>query len=93
MVDGDHVPTIPFGDVVANIGTVPPEQIGEIAAKFGVTVVAQAVLQVTVIGVTHVAVPFAVIVKVTDCPGVNPLTIQCDGETHVPDIIGPPAIE
>ena len=34
---GDHVPEIPFGEVVANVGIgVVPEQIGAIAAKFGV---------------------------------------------------------
>ena len=33
---GDHVPVIPFGDVVANVGIgVAPEQIGGMAAKFG----------------------------------------------------------
>jgi hypothetical protein len=37
MIDGDQVPVIPFGDVFDKIGAADPEQIGAIAAKFGVT--------------------------------------------------------
>ena len=35
IVDGDQVPKIPFGDVVANDGVAAPAQNGGIAAKFG----------------------------------------------------------
>jgi formylmethanofuran dehydrogenase subunit D len=35
-VDGDHVPLIPFGEVVCRTGAIAPEQIGAIAAKSGV---------------------------------------------------------
>jgi hypothetical protein len=35
-VAGDHVPLIPFGEVVDNVGAVEPAQIGDIAAKSGV---------------------------------------------------------
>ena len=35
-VAGDHVPLIPFGEVVDNVGAVEPEQIGDMAAKSGV---------------------------------------------------------
>ncbi len=33
IVAGDQVPFTPFGEAVANIGAVDPEQIGGIAAK------------------------------------------------------------
>jgi hypothetical protein len=35
-VDGDHVPLIPFGEVLDNVGAVEPAQIGATAAKSGV---------------------------------------------------------
>ena len=34
---GDHVPVIPSSDVVCNGESAPPEQIGAIAAKVGMT--------------------------------------------------------
>ena len=34
---GDHVPVIPFNDVVGNAVNVPPEQIGDTALNVGVT--------------------------------------------------------
>ena len=34
---GDHVPVIPFSDVVGNAVNVPPEHIGATALKVGVT--------------------------------------------------------
>ena len=37
------------------------------------------VVQLTVSGGTH-ATPFAVMVKTTVCPGVNPVTVKFDGE-------------
>ena len=62
---GDHVPTIPFGEVVAKTGGVLPEQSGAIAAKFGAIVVAQGVLHVSVCGVTQ-SIPLTERLKVTD---------------------------
>ena len=47
IVDGNQVPVIALGEVVANVGTeVSPEQIAGIEAKLGATVVVQAKLQV-----------------------------------------------
>ena len=37
ITDGDQVPEIPLGEVVANIGAGDPEHKAGIAAKFGVT--------------------------------------------------------
>ena len=34
---GDHVPVIPFNDVVGNAVNVPPEQIGATGLNVGVT--------------------------------------------------------
>lgn len=92
IVAGLHVPLIPFGDVVDNVGTVPPIHIGEIAAKFGAVIEGQAVLQVVVIDDTQ-ETPLAVNVKVTEVPGFKPVTVKFDGETQVPFTGGPPAIE
>ena len=50
MVAGDHVPVIPFVDVVGNAGATAPEHIGPIEANVGVTG------DVTVIGTVAVAV-------------------------------------
>ena len=36
-VAGDHIPVIPFVDVVGNVGATEPEQKGATAAKVGVT--------------------------------------------------------
>lgn len=36
-VAGDHVPVIPFNDVVGNIGAVVPVQKGDIGLNVGVT--------------------------------------------------------
>ena len=36
-VAGDHVPVIPFVEVVGSVGAAAPEQIGATAAKVGVT--------------------------------------------------------
>jgi len=36
-VAGDHVPVIPFNDVVGNIGAVVPMQKGDIGLNVGVT--------------------------------------------------------
>ena len=38
IVDGDQVPLTPFGEVVAKIGVVEPEQTLGIGAKFGGTI-------------------------------------------------------
>ena len=35
MVDGNHVPEIPFGEVVPKMGAMLPEQNAGIAAKLG----------------------------------------------------------
>jgi hypothetical protein len=74
IVAGLQVPLIPLGDVVANVGTALPWQIGEIVGKLGVVNVAQGVLHVTVIGETQ-ATPLACKVKVTEVPGLKPVTV------------------
>ena len=74
MVAGSHVPLIPLGDVFDNVGTVAPLHIDGIAAKFGAVIDGHAVLHVTVSEPIQ-ETPFAVIVKVIDCPGVNPVTV------------------
>ena len=67
-------------------------QIVGIVAKFGVVVVVQTVEHVALCEPTH-ATPFAVKLKVTDCPMVNPLTIKKFGVAKVPDTNGPPLTE
>ena len=74
-----------------SVGGITLAHIGAIWVKVGVTEVMHIELQVTVSGATPVT-PFATNVNVTDCPGVSPLTIKCDGATIVPVIGGPPAM-
>ena len=59
IVDGDHVPEMPFVEVVGKVGAVVPAQIGLMVAKVGVMVE----FTVTVI-VTVVAQGFELGVKV-----------------------------
>ena len=48
MIAGLHVPTIPFGEVVANVGTVLPEQIvNGVTLKFGVMLLVTVTFKVT----------------------------------------------
>jgi hypothetical protein len=49
-VDGDQVPEIPFGDVVAKAGIVAPEQYVCVVGKFGITG-----LEIVTFSVTEVA--------------------------------------
>ena len=83
-VEGDHVPVIPFVDVVANIGAVEFWQIGAIGAKvgrrFGLTVI------LTVVFVAHWP---AACVKVY-VPDVVLLTIEGDQFPVIPfvDVVG-----
>jgi hypothetical protein len=37
IADGDHVPVMPFVDVVAKVAGVPPTQYGPACVKVGVT--------------------------------------------------------
>ena len=54
MTAGDQVPVMPFGETVDNVGIgVVPEQIGGIAAKFGVTFGSTLIVAVIVPGLTH----------------------------------------
>lgn len=46
---GDHVPVIPFRDVVGNAANVPPEQIAATGAKAGVTFGVIVIVNVTVV--------------------------------------------
>ena len=48
-VPGDHVPVMPFKEVVERTGAVDPLQIGEIAAKVGVTLVLTVTVRVAVV--------------------------------------------
>ena len=48
MTAGFQVPTIPFGEVVANVGTVLPEQIVRgVTSKFGVMLFVTVTFKVT----------------------------------------------
>jgi len=48
MTAGLQVPTIPFGEVVANVGTVLPEQmVNGVTLKFGVMLLVTATFKVT----------------------------------------------
>ena len=48
MTAGFHVPTIPFGEVVANVGTVLPEQmVNGVTLKFGVMLFVTVTFKVT----------------------------------------------
>ena len=48
MTDGLQVPTIPFGEVVANVGTVLPEQMVKgVMLKFGVMLFVTVTFKVT----------------------------------------------
>ena len=51
MVDGLHVPTIPFGDVVSKLGTVIPSHNVKAVAKSGVMVFV--IVTANVIGDAH----------------------------------------
>ena len=46
---GDHVPVIPFNDVVGNAVNVPPEQIGATALNVGVTLLLTVIVNVAVV--------------------------------------------
>ena len=46
---GDHVPVMPFVEVVGNADKVAPEQIGATAAKFGVTFGLTVIVSVVVV--------------------------------------------
>ena len=48
-VDGNQVPEIPFGDVVAKAGAVVPKHISGIAAKLGVTIGFTLIVKVVVV--------------------------------------------
>ena len=48
IIEGFHVPTIPFGDVVLNSGATVPSHNGGIAAKFGAVCVFTVTLIVAV---------------------------------------------
>ena len=50
-VAGDHVPVIPFVDVVGNVGATEPEQKGATGAKVGVTL--GFIVTVNVVAVAH----------------------------------------
>ena len=94
IVDGNQVPVIALGEVVANVGTgVAPEQIGGIAAKLGATVVEHLEKQVTVSAGAQGRPSTDDMVKVTDVPGVETGTVKLDGEIWVPVTKGPPAME
>mgnify|MGYP000846885115 CR=1 FL=1 len=94
IVDGNQVPVIALGEVVANVGTgVAPEQIGGIAAKLGATVVEHLEKQVTVSAGAQGRPSTDDMVKVTDVAGVETGTSKCDGEIWVPVTKGPPAME
>ena len=62
--------------------------VAEVKASVGV---GQDVEQFTVCDGTQ-ETPFAVNVKITVCPGVNPVTVKLDGEICVPVIGVPPSI-
>jgi len=46
---GDHVPVMPFREVVGNAANVPPEQIAATGAKVGVTFCVTVMVNVTVV--------------------------------------------
>ena len=46
---GDHVPVIPFVEVVGKAVSVPPEQIGATVVKFGVTIGFTVIVKVCVV--------------------------------------------
>ena len=46
---GDHVPVIPFNDVVGNAVNVPPEQIGATGLNVGVTLLLTVIVNVAVV--------------------------------------------
>ena len=50
---GNHVPVIPFGEVVANAGAVLPEHKEPIAGKFGLTIGFTVTERVTGVLETH----------------------------------------
>lgn len=94
IVDGDQVPVIALGEVVAKVGTeLSPEQIAGIVAKFGATVVEHLEKQVTVSEGAQGRPSTDTMVKVTEVPGVVTGTSKWEGEIWVPVTKGPPAIE
>jgi hypothetical protein len=46
---GDHIPVIPFGEIVGSAANVPPTQIGATCTKFGVTFVLTVMVNVCVV--------------------------------------------
>ena len=86
---GDHVPVIPFNDVVGNADNVPPEQIGAIALNVGVTLLLTVTVNEAVVahcptvGV-NVYVVVAVLFSAGDHAPVIPLSDVVGNADNVP---------
>ena len=88
---GDHVPVIPFVEVVGNVGATEPEHIDEGNVKVGAVELVQ-LPHVIVVGATQGYPSMDVIFNVALCPGKTPIISKWE-MFQAPVTNGPPLME